>query len=185
MGNKSGCSNTEQSSEVVVSDREPRLLSGMSRNQSRSVQSNLWQETTSLWDTPAVHLYAAQHHKQLNSGGLELLQLSGEKYVSIFPLSVAEKTIQIRLYFPHYCSLVWISLLPLLLLSVFPQYTHSRGPLVTASHYSSETAALAGSPVIPLRLPHCQDEQCARQTGFRGRHGLLKTPKAHVSGVSE
>lgn len=48
---------------------ESWLLSGMSMNQSRLVQSNLWQETTSLWDTPAVHLYAAQHHKQLNSGG--------------------------------------------------------------------------------------------------------------------
>lgn len=112
------CSDTEQSSEVVVSDGAFRLLSGMSVNQSRSVQSNLWQETTSLWDTPAAHLYASQHHKQLSrgegraGGGVDLPQLSGEKYVSIFfpPLSVAKKTKQMLLHFPHYCSLVWIPL---------------------------------------------------------------------------
>lgn len=63
------CSNPEQSSEVVASDGALQLLSGMSRNQSCSVQSNLWQETTSLWDTPAAHLYASQHHKQLDRGG--------------------------------------------------------------------------------------------------------------------
>lgn len=58
-----------------------------------------------------------------------------------FTTSVAEKTIQMLLYFPYYCSIVWIPLLSLLLLSVFPQYTHSRGSLVTASHYYPETAA--------------------------------------------
>lgn len=58
-----------------------------------------------------------------------------------FTTSVAEKTIQMLLYFPHYCSLVWISPLSLLLPSDFLQYTHSRGSLVTASHYYPETAA--------------------------------------------
>lgn len=86
MGNKSRRRNREQSSEVVAGDRELWLLSDMSMNQSRMVQSNLWQETTSLWDTPAVHLCAAQHHKQLGSGGLDLLKLSGEKWVSILQL---------------------------------------------------------------------------------------------------
>lgn len=124
------CSNREQGSEVVASDGAFRLLSGMSVNQSRLVQSNLWQETTSLWDTPAAHLYASQHHKQLDrggvgSGGLDLPQLSGEKYVSIFPLSVAETTKQSLLYFPHYCSLVWIP--PLV--SFPPVHTLKRLPL--------------------------------------------------------
>lgn len=131
----------------MVSDGALRLLSGMSVNHSRSVQSNLWQETTSLWDTPAAHLYASQHHKQLDRGGgrggLDLPQLSGEKYVSIFPLSVAEKTKQMLLYFPHYCSLVWISLL----LSVFPQRTHSRGSPTSVSHYYPETVAQAQRPL--------------------------------------
>lgn len=91
-----------------------------------------------------------------------------------FTTSVAEKTIQMLLHFPHYCSLVWISLLSLLL-SVFPQYTHSRGSLVTASHYYPETAAPPVSPVIPLRFPHCQVKQCARQTGFGSQHSFNST----------
>lgn len=71
------CSSREQSSEVVVSDGAFQLLSGMSTNHSRSVQSNLWQETTSLWDTPAAHLYASQHHKQLDRGGGEAAGVGG------------------------------------------------------------------------------------------------------------
>ncbi len=85
MGNKSGHSNTEQSSEVVVSDWESWLLSGM--NQSRLAQSNLWQETTSLWDTPAVHLYAAQHHKQLNSGGYIYCSCQGRNMFPFYNFS--------------------------------------------------------------------------------------------------
>lgn len=96
-------------------------------NQSRLVQSNLWQETTSLWDTPTVHLYAAQHHKQHNAGVRSTVAVRGEICFH-FTTSVAEKTIQTLLYFPHYCLLVWISLLSLLLtvMSVFPQYAHSE-----------------------------------------------------------
>lgn len=73
----------------MVSDGAFRLLSGMSVNQSRSVQSNLWQETTSLWDTPAAHLYASQHHKQLSRGegrgGRSTAAVRGEMCFHFFP----------------------------------------------------------------------------------------------------
>lgn len=86
-------------------------------------------------------------------GGVDLPQLSGEKCVSIFPLSVAETTKQSLLYFPHYCSLVWIP--PLL--SAFLQYTHSRGSPASVSRYYPETAAQQGCtgplPKDPTRFP--------------------------------
>lgn len=111
--------------EVVVTDRESWLLSGMRVNQSRLVQSNLWQETTSLWDTPAVHLYTAQHHKQLNSGGKIYCSCQERNRFPFYNLSGREDHTNAPL-FPQYCSLVWISLLSLLLLSVFPPYTHTH-----------------------------------------------------------
>lgn len=85
------------------------------------------------------------------AGGLDLPELSGEKYVSIFfPHLVPKKTKQTLLYFPHYCSLVWISGLP----SVFPSCSHSRGSPASVFHHNPETAAQAARPNTSFRSPH-------------------------------
>lgn len=73
-----------------------------------------------------------------------------------FTTSAAEKTKQMLLYFLDYCSVVWIFLLSVLPLSVFPQHTYSGGSLVTASHYKQKTAAQQSlmSPVISHSSTH-------------------------------
>lgn len=88
-----GYSATEQSFEVVVGGTESQLFSGMSMNQCCMVQSNLWQETTSLWDTPRS---TSTQHNIINSstqGVKSTIAVRGE-ICFYFTTSVAEKTIQ-------------------------------------------------------------------------------------------
>lgn len=114
-----------------------RLLSGMSMNQSRLVQSNLWQETTSLWDTPAVHLYAVQQHKQLSTGGSTYCSCQGRNMFPFFHFPWQRR--------PYKCSSISLAIAhsfeSLRFCQFSPQYKHSMGSLVTASHYYPETAA--------------------------------------------
>lgn len=155
--NKCEFSATEQSLEVVVSGRVSWLLSGMSMNQNHLVQSNLWQETTSLWDAPQSTSMPHNIISSSTQGVKSTVAVRGEICFH-FTTSVAEKTIQMLLYFPHYCSLVWISLLSSAPVS-FPSVHTLKGfpsdcvPLLSWDSFTTDLTVPSDATEFPT-FPH-------------------------------
>lgn len=144
----------------------------MSMNQSRLVQSNLWQETTSLWDTPAVHLYTAQHHKQRNSGGKIYCSCQGRNMFPFYNFSGREDHTNASLFPSLLLTRLNLSALSSAPVS-FPSVHTLKGfpgdcvPLLSWDRCTTELHRLCPKC---YKFPHCEDKQSVRQTGFGSQH---------------